>query len=79
MSRTTTLRALVLLGPGGPAGASPQTLHHVLKALDRVNLHDEARAIAWEAIAATISAHPHKGEVEASNMPVGLGVSGHHS
>ena len=58
----TTLRAIVLLGPGGPAGASPQVLYHVLKALDRVNLHDEARAIAFEAIAATIPAHPHKEE-----------------
>jgi hypothetical protein len=54
----TTLRALVILGSGGPAGASPQTLHHVLAALDRVNLHDEARALAFEAIAAAIFEHP---------------------
>jgi hypothetical protein len=54
----TTLRALVILGSGGPAGASPQTLHHVLAALDRVNLHDEARALAFEAIAAVIFGHP---------------------
>jgi len=68
----TTLRALVLLGPGGPAGASPQVLHHVLKALDRVNLHDEARAIAWEAIAATIPAHPRKGETDIPNLSASL-------
>ena len=62
----TTLRALVLLGREGPAGASAQTLHHVVKALDRVNLHDEARAIAFEAIAATVPSRAHRGEVEAS-------------
>ena len=72
----TTLRALVLLGPGGPAGASPQTLHHVLKALDRVNLHDEARAIAWEAIAATIPAHPRKGEMDTPNLSASLTAPG---
>jgi hypothetical protein len=54
----TTLRALAILGSGGPAGASPQTLHHVLAALDRVNLHDEARALAFEAIAAVVFEHP---------------------
>lgn len=64
----TTLRALTILGAKGPAGASPQTLHHVLAALDRVNLHDEARAIAWEAIAAVLVSRPasHKGEVAAA-------------
>jgi hypothetical protein len=35
----------------------------VLKALDRVNLHDEARALAFEAIAATIRPVSRKGEV----------------
>jgi len=54
----TTLRALAILGVEGPAGASRQTLHHVLKALDQVNLHDEARALAFEAITATVSARP---------------------
>jgi hypothetical protein len=54
----TTLRALVILGSGGPAGASPQELHHVLAALDRVNLHNEARALAFEAIAPVIFGHP---------------------
>jgi hypothetical protein len=63
----TTLRALTILGARGPAGASPQALHHVLAALDRVNLHDEARAIACEAIAAILMSRPsHKGEVAAS-------------
>jgi hypothetical protein len=63
----TTLRALVILGAEGPAGVSPQALHHVLAALDRVSLHDEARAIAWEAVAAVLVPHPspHKGEVVA--------------
>jgi hypothetical protein len=65
----TTLRALVILGRDGPAGASSETLQYVLRALNRVSLHDEARALAFEAIAATILAHPppHKGQVEASN------------
>jgi hypothetical protein len=58
----TTLRALVLLGSAGPAGASPQALHHVLKSLDRVALHDEARALAFEAITPVVLARssPHK-------------------
>ncbi len=66
----TTLRALVILGGGGPAGASPQTLHQVLGALDRVSLHNEARALAFEAITATLFVRPspHKGEVDASNI-----------
>jgi len=65
----TTLLALTILGSGGPAGASPQALRHVLAALDRVNLHDEARAIAWEAMAATLVPHTasRKGEVAASD------------
>ena len=73
----TTLRALAILGRGGPAGASPQTLHHVLGALDRVNLHDEARALAFEAITAVVLVRPspHKGEVGASNTSASLGRS----
>ena len=65
----TTLRALAILGPGGPAGASPQTLNRVLKSLDRVALHDEARALAFEAITAVVLARPapHKNQVAASN------------
>jgi hypothetical protein len=64
----TTLRALTILGTNGPAGASPQVLHHVLAALDRVSLHDEARAIACEAIAAALVSYSssHKGEIAAS-------------
>jgi hypothetical protein len=54
----TTLRALVILGGGGPAGASPQTLYRVLESLDRVALHDEARALAFEAITAVVFAKP---------------------
>ena len=54
----TTLRALVILGSAGPAGASPRALHHVLKSLDRVALHDEAHALAFEAIAAIVLARP---------------------
>jgi hypothetical protein len=54
----TTLRALVVLGSAGPAGANSQTLHHVLKSLDRVALHDEARALAFEAITPIVLARP---------------------
>jgi hypothetical protein len=54
----TTLRALAILGSAGPAGASPQVLHHVLKSLDRVALHDEARALAFEAITQIVLARP---------------------
>jgi hypothetical protein len=69
----TTLRALVILGSRGPAGASPQVLQHVLAALDRVNLHDEARAIACEGIAATLASQPSslKKEVAASGKTAG--------
>jgi hypothetical protein len=48
----------VILGGGGPAGASPQSLHRVLESLDRVALHDEARALAFEAITAVVFAKP---------------------
>jgi hypothetical protein len=67
----TTLRTLAILGTQGPAGAGPQALRHVLAALDRVNLHDEARAIAFEAMAAVLVSRPapRKGEVTASNRP----------
>jgi hypothetical protein len=54
----TTLRALTLLGSAGPTGVSPRTLHHVLKSLDRVALHDEARALAFEAITPLLIARP---------------------
>ena len=54
----TTLRALAMLGDAGPAGVSPRTLHQVLKSLDRVALHDEARALAFEAITAVVIAKP---------------------
>lgn len=71
----TTLRALAIFGGGGPAGASSQTLHHVLEALDRVNLHDEARALAFEAITAIVFVHPspHKGGGDASSTSASLG------
>jgi hypothetical protein len=41
----------------------------VLKSLDRVALHDEARALAFEAITAAVLARPapHKNQVAASN------------
>jgi hypothetical protein len=54
----TTLRALAILDGAGPGGANPQTLHHVLKSLDRVALHDEARALAFEAITPIVLARP---------------------
>ena len=50
----TTSRALAVLGRNGPARANPDTLHWTLAAIDRVNLHDEARALAFEAITATL-------------------------
>jgi hypothetical protein len=51
----TVLRALALLGSDGPARTDPDTLGRVLMDLDRVNLHDEARALAFEALAGATS------------------------
>jgi len=48
----TILVSLVILGEGGPARASPMILQRVLKALDKVGLKDEARAMALEAVVA---------------------------
>jgi tetratricopeptide (TPR) repeat protein len=50
----TTLRALALLGPGGPSAAHPLALKRALADLDAALLHDEARALAFEAITATL-------------------------
>src|SRR5262249_615690 len=50
----TTLRALILLGRGGPALANPLTLRRALMDVDGVFLHDEARALAFEAIASAM-------------------------
>jgi len=46
----TVLLSLVILGDGGPARADPIVLHRVLKALVNIGLHDEARAMALEAV-----------------------------
>jgi hypothetical protein len=51
----TTLRALAMLGRDGPAHAHPLTLRRVLADLDQVRLHSEARALAFEAITATLA------------------------
>ena len=50
----TVLRALALLGRGGPAMLNPLTLRRVLANIDSAFLHDEARALAFEAIASTL-------------------------
>jgi hypothetical protein len=49
----TALRALIVLGSDGPANADSETLHHVLAALDHATMHEEARALAFEAMTAT--------------------------
>ena len=48
----TVLRALALLGSEGPTRANPETLARVLADLDRVNQHEAARALAFEALTA---------------------------
>ncbi len=53
----TVLRALALLGEGGPATAHPLALRRALADLDLVHLHDEAHALAFEAITATLLGH----------------------
>lgn len=55
----TTLRALALLGRGGPAHAHPLALRRALADLDTVLLHAEARALAFEAITAATTQSGH--------------------
>lgn len=50
----TTLRALALLGPEGPGRTDPEALRQALADLDRVNLRNEAHALAFEALAAAL-------------------------
>jgi hypothetical protein len=50
----TTLRAIALLGRNGPAIAHPLALRRALADLEAVHLHNEARALAFEAITATL-------------------------
>jgi hypothetical protein len=52
----TVLRALNLLGRGGPAAIHPLALRRVLADLDQVSLHSEAHALAFEAITAALFA-----------------------
>jgi len=52
----TVLRALAILGRGGPANLHPLALRRVLADLDQVSLHSEARALAFEAITAALYA-----------------------
>jgi hypothetical protein len=52
----TVLRALNLLGRGGPATIHPLALRRVLADLDQVSLHSEAHALAFEAITAALFA-----------------------
>jgi hypothetical protein len=53
----TTLRAIALLGRGGPATAHPLALSRALAGLEAVHLHNEARALAFEAITASLFKH----------------------
>jgi hypothetical protein len=48
----TVLLSLVVLGDGGPGGANPAALVDVLKALEKVGLQRDARALALEALIA---------------------------
>jgi hypothetical protein len=52
----TVLRALSVLGRGGPAVVHPLALRRVLADLDQVSLHSEAHALAFEAITAALFA-----------------------
>jgi hypothetical protein len=52
----TVLRALSVLGRGGPAIVHPLALRRVLADLDQVSLHSEAHALAFEAITAALFA-----------------------
>ncbi len=45
----TVLMSLIALGNGGPAGVSPIVLSHVIMALTRIGLEEEARRFAVEA------------------------------
>jgi hypothetical protein len=53
----TTLRAIALLGSGGPSQAHPLALRRALADLDAALLHAEAHALAFEAITATLRGH----------------------
>jgi len=54
----TVARALAVLGQGGPALAHPLALRRVLADIDQgAQMHDEARALAFEAITATLLGH----------------------
>jgi hypothetical protein len=50
----TVLRAVAVLGRAGPAHAHPLALRRALADLDAARLHDEAHALAFEAITATL-------------------------
>jgi hypothetical protein len=50
----TVLRALAVLGREGPARAHPLSLRRVLADLEQVSMHNEAHALAFEAITATL-------------------------
>lgn len=52
----TVLRALTIMGRGGPANLHPLALRRVLADLDQVSLHSEAHALAFEAITAALYA-----------------------
>jgi hypothetical protein len=58
----TVLRALAILGRGGPANMHPLALRRVLADLNQVNLHSEAHALAFEAITAALFAGRRNGD-----------------
>jgi hypothetical protein len=57
----TVLRAIGVLGRGGPAIVHPLALRRVLADLDQVALHSEAHALAFEAITAALFAGAQRG------------------
>jgi hypothetical protein len=61
----TTLRAIAMLGQDGPARAHPLALRRALADLDGVQMHNEARALAFEAITAALATAPKPAPPEA--------------
>jgi hypothetical protein len=72
----TVLRALTVLGREGPAQAHPLTLRRVLADLEQVSLHNEARALAFEAITAAIFDGKQAGTGQNSSGQNGTGQLG---
>ena len=69
----TALRALAVLGGNGPARAHPLALRRVLADLEQVSLHNEARALAFEAITATLFDGRQSGAGQIGSLRFGSG------